>query len=33
MQQAIEMHLQGLKEDRQPIPKPQSSVEYITVEG
>ena len=31
MQAAIEMHIQGMKEDGLPIPEPQSSAEYITV--
>jgi predicted RNase H-like HicB family nuclease len=31
MHAAIEMHVRGLLEDNLPIPKPQSSAEYIAV--
>jgi predicted RNase H-like HicB family nuclease len=31
MQDAIELHLQGMLEDQMPIPAPRSYVEYITV--
>ena len=31
IQEAIEFHLQGLREDGQPIPQPSSSVEYVDV--
>jgi len=31
IREAIEFHLDGLKEDGQPIPKPRSSVEYVEV--
>jgi len=31
MNQAIEMHLEGLREDGLPIPKPHSSAEYVAV--
>ena len=31
MREAIEFHLQGLREDGQPIPQPSSQVEYIEV--
>jgi predicted RNase H-like HicB family nuclease len=31
MRRAIAMHLAGLREDRLPIPKPSTSVSYITV--
>lgn len=31
MQAAIEMHVEGMKEDGLPIPEPQSSAEYVTV--
>jgi predicted RNase H-like HicB family nuclease len=31
MHQAIEMHLEGLREDGLPIPKPHSSAEYVAV--
>ena len=31
--EAIELHIQGLKEDRLPIPKAHASAEYIAVMG
>jgi len=31
IQEAIEFHLEGLREDGQPIPTPSSSVEYVDV--
>lgn len=31
IQEAIEFHLEGLREDGQPIPAPASSVEYVEV--
>jgi len=31
MRKAIEMHIQGLKEDKQPIPESSSIAEYIAV--
>jgi predicted RNase H-like HicB family nuclease len=31
IQEAIEFHLQGLREGGQPIPPPSSSVEYVEV--
>ena len=31
MHQAIEMHVQGLIEDKVPIPKSRSSAEYVAV--
>lgn len=31
MHQAIILHVKGLKEDKQPVPKPHSSAEYIAV--
>jgi predicted RNase H-like HicB family nuclease len=31
MHEAIEMHLEGLREDNLPIPKSSSSAEYIAV--
>jgi predicted RNase H-like HicB family nuclease len=33
MQQAIELHLQGLREDQQPIPEPATYAEVIEVAG
>ena len=32
MHAAIEIHLQGLREDRLPIPKSRSSAEYLAVQ-
>ena len=29
--EAIEFHVEGLREDGQPIPKPSSSIEYVEV--
>ncbi len=29
----IELHIQGLKEDHLPIPKPHASAEYIAITG
>ena len=31
MYEAIEMHVRGLQEDREPIPEPRSFAEYIAV--
>ena len=31
MQEAIELHLQGLREDHLPIPAPQAVAEYVSV--
>ena len=31
MKEAIELHLEGLKEDRIPIPKPTISARYVEV--
>ena len=31
IRQAIEFHIQGMKEDGLPVPSPSSSVEYIEV--
>ena len=31
IQEAIEFHLEGLRDDGQPIPPPASSVEYVEV--
>jgi predicted RNase H-like HicB family nuclease len=33
MHEAIELHIQGLKEDHQPIPKSHAIAEYIAVTG
>jgi len=31
IQEAIEFHIEGLREDNEPIPQPSSSVEYVDV--
>jgi predicted RNase H-like HicB family nuclease len=31
IQEAIEFHIEGLREDGQPIPEPASSIEYVEV--
>jgi predicted RNase H-like HicB family nuclease len=31
IQEAIEFHIEGLKDDGQPIPEPSSSVEFVEV--
>ena len=31
IQEAIEFHIEGLREDGQPVPEPSSSIEYIEV--
>ncbi|HKJ50031.1 MAG TPA: type II toxin-antitoxin system HicB family antitoxin [Gammaproteobacteria bacterium] len=31
IQEAIEFHIEGLKEDGQPVPTPASSIEFIEV--
>jgi predicted RNase H-like HicB family nuclease len=31
IQEAIEFHVEGLREDGQPVPEPSSSIEYIEV--
>ncbi len=31
IQEAIDFHLDGLREDGQPVPQPASSVEYVDV--
>jgi predicted RNase H-like HicB family nuclease len=32
MQEAIELHIKGLREDSLPIPTPQAVAEYVTIE-
>lgn len=32
MREAIRFHLQGLEEDRLPIPQPEATAEWVTVE-
>ncbi len=31
IREAIEFHIEGLREDGQPIPEPSSSIEYVEV--
>ena len=31
IREAIEFHIEGLREDGQPVPEPSSSIEYIEV--
>lgn len=31
MQDAIELHIQGLREDNEPIPSPSASADYVTI--
>jgi predicted RNase H-like HicB family nuclease len=31
IQEAIEFHIEGLREDGQPVPPPSSSIEYVDV--
>ena len=31
IQEAIEFHIEGLREDGRPVPEPSSSIEYIEV--
>jgi predicted RNase H-like HicB family nuclease len=31
IQEAIEFHIEGLREDNHPIPEPSSSIEYVEV--
>ena len=31
IQEAIEFHIEGLREDGQPVPEPTSSIEYVEV--
>ena len=31
IREAVEFHIEGLREDGQPIPEPSSSIEYIEV--
>ena len=31
IQEAIEFHIEGLREEGQPIPEPSSSIEYVEV--
>ena len=31
IQESIQFHIEGLREDGQPVPEPSSSVEYVEV--
>ncbi len=31
IQEAIEFHIEGLRQDGQPVPEPSSSIEYVEV--
>jgi len=31
IQEAIEFHIEGMREDGQPVPEPSSSIEYVEV--
>lgn len=33
MEGAIKLHVQGLREDGLPVPKPEASAEYVTIES
>ena len=33
LREAIELHLEGMREDGTPIPEPSSSVDYVEVSG
>jgi predicted RNase H-like HicB family nuclease len=33
IQEAIDFHIEGLREDGQPIPEPSSSIEYVDVKA
>ena len=33
IEEAIEFHLDGLRQDDQPIPEPSSSIEYVEVQA
>ncbi len=33
IQEAIDFHIEGLREDGQPMPEPSSSVEYVEVQA
>jgi len=33
IQEAIDFHIEGLREDGQPIPEPSSSIEYVEVKA
>jgi predicted RNase H-like HicB family nuclease len=33
IREAIELHLEGLREDGEPIPEPQTSVTYVELPG
>jgi predicted RNase H-like HicB family nuclease len=31
IQEAIEFHIEGLREDNQPVPEPSSNIEYVEI--
>ena len=33
IQEAIDFHIEGLREDGQPVPEPSSSIEYVEVKA
>ena len=33
IEEAIEFHIDGLRQDNQPIPEPSSSIEYVEVQA
>jgi hypothetical protein len=33
IREAIELHLEGLREDGEPIPEPQTAVTYLELQG
>ncbi len=33
MREAIELHLEGLREDGEPIPEPHTAVSYVELQG
>ena len=33
IREAIELHLEGLREDGEPIPEPQTAVAYVELQG
>ena len=33
IREAIELHLEGMREDREPIPEPHTAVAYVDLQG
>ena len=33
MREAIDLHIQGLRADRQPVPEPSSTADYVEIAG